>query len=175
MFALLIAALAFPACGGETSDEDAPAADITADDTAALVTEPPAVPVHYTAEGRTWSGSSGTIVVAKRLFSAPELDSLGGAGVNVDSLAVKPMSIELRKGQRVRLDTLKINALGASGKSMSGVPLIFRLTSDVVAMIGEDPVELEGLRAGESDLTIESAVPDSAGVARAMMRIIVRE
>lgn len=111
-------------------------------------------------EGRTAAVANGAMLYALRLWTAPELDSLQRAGVRVDSIAVVPRELRLRRGDRMPLANLTVVALDSTGQPVPAAPIL--LESDP-ANIALTPLEIVALATGRSVVHVRSLLPTRQG------------
>ena len=111
-------------------------------------------------EGRTAAVADGASLYALRLWTAPELDSLDRSGLRVDSLAVAPAELRMRRGQRLPLSTLDVVALDAAGRAIPGAPIVLEVDTVAVVLTPEDVV---ARASGRSMLRVRSLLPGRNG------------
>ena len=111
-------------------------------------------------EGRTAAVSNGATLYALRLWTAPELDSLQRAGVRIDSIAVTPGELRMRRGDRVPLSNLSVIALDSAGQPVPAAPIVLEIDSTIVVLT---PMDVVARRRGRSSVRIRSLLPTSSG------------
>ena len=111
-------------------------------------------------EGRTAAVANGAALYALRLWTAPELDSLRRAGVRIDSIAVAPLELRMRRGDRVPLSNLSVVALDAAGRPVPAAPIVLEIDATTIALT---PLEVVARARGRSTVRIRSLLPASSG------------
>lgn len=99
---------------------------------------------HYVrvAEGLTSPSLTETMRVAPRMFGASDLTTACQSPQRVARLEAPTRTLELRAGERLALNTLRVVAVGAAGTAVTSVPVaieVEELNPPVVQLRSDDP------------------------------------
>ena len=121
-------------------------------------------------EGRTAAVANGAALYALRLWSAPELDSLGRAGVRIDSIVVTPVELRMRPGETVPLSVLSVVAIDPQGRTLPAAPILLEIDTTVIALTPENVVARSR---GRAHVHVRGLLPTSSG-GEASRAIVIR-
>jgi hypothetical protein len=94
------------------------------------------------AEGLTSPSLTETMQVAPRMFAASDLTAACQSPRRIARLEAPTRSLELRVGDRLALNTLRVVAVGEAGSAVTDVPVVIEveeLTPPVVQLRSDDP------------------------------------
>jgi hypothetical protein len=94
------------------------------------------------AEGLTSPSLTEAMRVAPRMFSAPQLSTACQTPLRIDRLETPAGSVDLRVGERLALDTLRVVAINDANVAVPGVPVAIEVeetSQPVVRLRSDDP------------------------------------
>jgi hypothetical protein len=118
-------------------------------------------------EGFSSPANGGAIDISLRAHTAPSLTEWSNSGLVVDQLEVTPRLLDVRAGEPLYLDQIRVFALDPSGQVVERIPLSFSLE-------GPDTIlDFEGYRTygtdiltigpGQATIWVESLLPTTSG------------